>query len=194
MIHKVDQQISLKKYKKPAMWSIKLNWYFPISSLAYLSCIFTLQDSNNTGTPLIPSSIRTPSSSSSSSHQTRRERLTINLDIDLPGMRPSVSASSSAEKLPINDPASTGRGGGVPSSSSLFHHGKFRGFNRRGWMIVLAGFILDIPFMGMVMSFGELLLPLLDTFGGGTATISKWHCPWQYYHGCSPVLQRVLRL
>ncbi|XP_033644662.1 monocarboxylate transporter 13-like [Asterias rubens] len=44
--------------------------------------------------------------------------------------------------------------------------------NKRAWMICLAGFILDIPFMGMVMSFGELLLPLLDTFGGGTAAIS----------------------
>ena len=32
---------------------------------------------------------------------------------------------------------------------------------------------MDIPFMGMVMSFGELLLPLLDTFGGSTAAISK---------------------
>ncbi|XP_033123944.1 monocarboxylate transporter 13-like [Anneissia japonica] len=42
----------------------------------------------------------------------------------------------------------------------------------RGWMVCLAGFILDVPFMGMVMSFGELLSPLLDTFGGGTALIS----------------------
>ncbi|XP_071952885.1 monocarboxylate transporter 13-like isoform X2 [Antedon mediterranea] len=42
----------------------------------------------------------------------------------------------------------------------------------RGWLVCLAGFILDVPFMGMVMSFGELLSPLLDTFGGGTALIS----------------------
>ena len=49
--------------------------------------------------------------------------------------------------------------------------------NKRAWMICLAGFILDIPFMGMVMSFGELLLPLLDTFGGGTAAISEYYTP-----------------
>ncbi|XP_072018079.1 monocarboxylate transporter 7-like [Amphiura filiformis] len=74
-------------------------------------------------------------------------------------MRPPMSDSS--EKLPITEPA-----------RDSFRHGTFRGFNRRGWLIVVAGFILDIPFMGMVMSFGELLLPLLDTFGGSTAAIS----------------------
>ncbi|XP_077991651.1 monocarboxylate transporter 13-like [Glandiceps talaboti] len=40
------------------------------------------------------------------------------------------------------------------------------------WLVCIAGFLLDVPFFGMVMSFGELLLPLLDTFGGGTAAIS----------------------
>ncbi|XP_070555139.1 monocarboxylate transporter 13-like [Ptychodera flava] len=40
------------------------------------------------------------------------------------------------------------------------------------WMVCMAGFFLDIPFMGMVMSFGEMLPPLIDVLGEGTTAIS----------------------
>ncbi|XP_006817780.2 monocarboxylate transporter 13-like [Saccoglossus kowalevskii] len=59
-------------------------------------------------------------------------------------------------------------GMGVDEKRTQWHN---RGTRTR-WLVCLAGFVLQVPFMGMVMSFGEMLLPLLDTFGGGTVGIS----------------------
>ncbi|XP_022089594.1 monocarboxylate transporter 13-like [Acanthaster planci] len=80
---------------------------------------------------------------------------------------PGSAVTNGGEKLPFNHQSEA-----LHRKIPFFNKGWGRRGYRRAWMICLAGFILDIPFMGMVMSFGELLLPLLDTFGGGTAAIS----------------------
>lgn len=43
----------------------------------------------------------------------------------------------------------------------------------RGWLVVMAGFILHVPMMGFVMSFGELLNPMLRRYHSNTSTLSK---------------------
>ncbi|XP_072169966.1 monocarboxylate transporter 13-like [Diadema setosum] len=65
--------------------------------------------------------------------------------------------------------------------------------NLRGWMVCLAGFIIDIPFFGIVMSFGELMPYILETYHQDKTASVSWvgSLAFGLAYVCNPISTRL---